>query len=437
MDELEQSALDTVEAALEEIRNGKIVIVCDSADRENEGDLVMAASCVTPAAVNFMARYGRGLICCPVAGERLDQLGLGAMVTGPGDQLGTAFTVSVDARHGTTTGISAAERAHTILTIIDPGSGPGDLLRPGHVFPLRARPGGVLARPGHTEAAVDLAVLAGHEPAGVICEILNEDGTMARVPQLLEFARRHGLKIISIEDLIRYRLTHEKAVDLIAETSLPTKYGRFLLKAYEERLSGDVHLALIKGDPGEFAASDVLVRVHSQCLTGDVLGSLRCDCGLQFEGALEMVEHAGQGVFLYMRQEGRGIGLGAKIKAYQLQDHGYDTVEANEMLGYGADQRDYGIAAQILKDIGVRRLRLISNNPLKLSGLQLYGLEVTGRVPLEIAPSEYNLRYLTSKRDRLGHSLHLDPAEASSEPRGAGASPAHWDNTGADIKEDI
>jgi len=407
---------NTIEEAIADIRAGRMVVVCDSPDRENEGDLVMAAEHVTPEAINFMAAHGRGLVCMPVTGERLDQLGLGLMVTTPGDRHTTAFTVSVDAREGTTTGISAAERAHTVHTMIDPETRADDLLRPGHIFPLRAKPGGVLRRAGHTEAAVDLAALGGLYPAGVICEILNCDGTMARVPQLLAFARTHGLKIVTIEDLIRYRMVHDKLVSVVAETDFPSIYGHFRLRAYEDHLTGEVHLALFKGRSESFSQREVLVRVHSQCLTGDVLGSLRCDCGGQLTAALRRIEQAGEGVFLYMRQEGRGIGLGPKIRAYALQDHGLDTVQANEHLGYPADARDYGIGAQILADLGVRRIRLMSNNPRKFTGLTGYGVEIADRVPLEIPATERTLPYLATKAAKLGHWLDM----TGSSPKDAG-----------------
>ncbi|MEW6724028.1 MAG: bifunctional 3,4-dihydroxy-2-butanone-4-phosphate synthase/GTP cyclohydrolase II [Bacillota bacterium] len=392
---------NTIEEALEAIAAGQMVVVCDSEDRENEGDLLMAADKVTPEAINFMATHGRGLICLPLTGERLDQLGIPLMTAGCGDHQGTAFTVSIDAREGTTTGISAHERALTILRALDPAAGPDDFVRPGHIFPLRAREGGVLRRPGHTEAAVDLARLAGLYPAGVICEVMNPDGTMARVPQLLEFAAQHKLKIITIADLVEYRMQRERMVERVATVNLPSAHGVFELTAYEDRLSGRVHVALTKGD----VSSDrpVLVRVHSECLTGDVLGSRRCDCGDQLARALRRIEEEGRGVLLYMRQEGRGIGLANKIRAYALQDQGYDTVEANLKLGFPPDMRDYGIGAQILADLGVRRIRLMSNNPRKFAGLEGYGLEIVERIPMWTGEHECNRLYLETKRTRLGH----------------------------------
>jgi len=395
-----------IEEVLKDIQQGKMVIIVDDEDRENEGDLLMAAEKVTPEAVNFMAAQGRGLICLPVEASRLDELKIQPMVENNTDNHETAFTVSIDARE-TTTGISARERALTIRKVLEPSTRPEDLRRPGHIFPLRARDGGVLRRAGHTEAAVDLARLAGLYPAGVICEIMNEDGTMARVPQLKEFAKRHDLKIATIADLIQYRRRTEKFVHREVAIKLPTRYGFFEAIAYQDDLEGECHLALIKGEVGD--GRPVLARIHSECLTGDVFGSMRCDCGDQMHNALSLIEAEGRGVFLYMRQEGRGIGLLNKLKAYKLQEEGKDTVEANEALGFPADLRDYGIGAQILTDLGIKELRLLTNNPRKIAGLEGYGLKVVERVPLEIIPNAVNHRYLTTKRDKLGHLLKVEP----------------------------
>ena len=401
---------NTIEEAIQRIREGKMVVVVDDEDRENEGDLLMAAEKVTPEAVNFMATYGRGLICMPVEGTRLDELGIGPMVCENTEALCTAFTVSVDAKN-VSTGISAYERAATIKTILDPATKPEDIRRPGHVFPLRYREGGVLRRAGHTEAAVDLARLAGLYPAGVICEVMNDDGRMARVPQLVEFTVRHNLALVSIADLIKYRTFHEKLVQRTAAASLPTKFGTFKVFAYESPLDNLCHLALVKGDVKNKA--NVLVRVHSECLTGDVLGSLRCDCGEQLALALKRIETEGTGVLLYMRQEGRGIGLANKIKAYALQDQGKDTVEANILLGFPADLRDYGIGAQILADLGLTSIRLLTNNPKKIAGLEGYGLTITEQLPIQVKSNRFNKRYLSVKRTKLGHLLKATEEELS------------------------
>ncbi len=398
-----QTALDSVEAALADLRRGKMVIVVDDADRENEGDLVMAAEHATPAAINFMAKFGRGLICVPTTGDRLKQLGVERMVTQNRETFKTDFQVSVDAARGVTTGISAADRAKTIQIMADPTAMADDLIQPGHVFPLRAKSGGVLQRAGHTEAAVDLARLAGCRPIGVICEIMSDDGTMARLPELRKFARKHKLKICSIADLISYRRTREKLVERIEVVKMPTDYGDFDLHLYRSHTDGQHHIALVKGDLGR--GERVLVRVHSECLTGDVFGSRRCDCGPQLQQAMKQVSDEGCGVILYMRQEGRGIGLGPKIQAYKLQEKGLDTVEANQKLGYGMDLREYGLGAQILCDLGLKTIRLLTNNPKKLVGLGGYGLKVIEQVPIRVKPNPHNERYLKTKREKLGHLL--------------------------------
>ena len=403
--------LDTIESAIEDIKAGKMVIVVDDEDRENEGDFVTSARNATPEVINFMSKYGRGLICVPMPEERCKELGLELMVNNNTALHETAFTVSVDLLgHGCTTGISAHDRSKTIQAMIDPATLPQDLGRPGHIFPLIAKKGGVLRRTGHTEATVDLARLAGFEPAGVLVEIMNEDGTMARLPQLIEIAEKFDFRIISIKDLIEYRIKRDSLIDEIVRVDMPTKWGHFKLVAFQEKNSSNEHLALMKGtwEPDE----PVLVRVHSSCFTGDILGSLRCDCGEQLHHAMEMVEDEGKGIILYMNQEGRGIGLVNKLKAYKLQEQGYDTVEANLHLGFQTDQRDYGVGAQILRHLGVSKLRLISNNPKKRVGLVGYGLEIVDNIPIRVKSNPHNEKYLQTKRDKMGHDLTPDPSPA-------------------------
>ena len=398
-----RSPFASIEEAIDVIRAGRMVIVVDDEDRENEGDLTIAAEKVTPEAINFMARYGRGLICVSMTAERLDQLEVPLMVNQNTTPFNTAFCISIEAKQHVSTGISAADRAATVRAAIDPKTKASDLARPGHMFPLRARDGGVLVRAGQTEAAVDLARIAGLYPAGVICEVMNEDGTMARVPELAKFAKKHGLLMITIADLIQYRMRTERLVKRVATAALPTEHGAFHIHAYENQLDNETHVALVRGDIGD--GKDVLVRVHSKCLTGDVFHSARCDCGAQLETALARIAAEGRGVLLYLNQEGRGIGLANKIRAYELQDTGLDTVEANERLGFKADQRDYGIGAQILSDLGVKTMRLLTNNPRKFVGLQGYGLAISEAVPLEIPASDLTRRYLKAKKDKLGHRL--------------------------------
>ena len=397
------SILDKIEDAIEDIKNGKMVIVVDDENRENEGDFIMAAELATPQDINFMAKHGRGMICAPAAQERIEQLDLDMMVSENTALLGTPFTITIDAKEGTTTGISAHDRALTIQKLANPKSKPDDFVRPGHVFPLKAERGGVLGRVGHTEATVDLARLAGLEPVGVLCEIMSDDGTMARLPELRKLAQKFDMKLISIKALIEYRRRYESLVHCLTEVDFPTKFGDFRLYLYESEVDEHHHLAAVKGNVN--TPEPVLVRMHSECLTGDVFGSRRCDCGEQLGQALRLIEKEGRGVLIYMRQEGRGIGLSNKLKAYKLQDAGYDTVEANIKLGFAPDLRDYGIGAQILADLGIHNIRLLTNNPAKRVGLEGYGLEIVERVPLKVSPNEHNAKYLQTKRDKMGHLL--------------------------------
>jgi 3,4-dihydroxy 2-butanone 4-phosphate synthase/GTP cyclohydrolase II len=399
--------LNTIEEAIEDIKNGKVVIVVDDEDRENEGDFLTAARNITPEIINFMVTHGRGLVCAPIVEDRCDELGLNLMVQSNSAAYETPFTVSVDlVGHGCTTGISASDRAKTVKALIDPEIKPEELGKPGHIFPLRAKKGGVLRRAGHTEAAIDLSRLAGFEPAGVIVEILNEDGTMARLPQLIEIAKRFDMKIVSIEDLIKYRIKVESLIEHVIDVKMPTKLGDFDLHLFSEKSSGKEHLALVKGEWTEEEA--ILTRVHSSCMTGDIFGSCRCDCGPQLDKAMQLIEEEGKGIIIYMNQEGRGIGLQNKLKAYKLQEEGYDTLEANLKLGFKGDERDYGIGAQIIRSLNVKKMKLMSNNPTKRTGLIGYGLEIIENIPLEIESNEHNELYLKTKRDKMGHSLKLD-----------------------------
>jgi 3,4-dihydroxy 2-butanone 4-phosphate synthase/GTP cyclohydrolase II len=399
-----KSPFVTIDEAIEDIREGRMVVVCDDENRENEGDLTIAAQFVTPEAINFMAKEGRGLICLALSPERCDELGLDLMAAKNESAFETAFTISIEARSGVTTGISAADRAHTIQVAIDPNASPRELVQPGHVFPLKAKTGGVLERVGQTEAAVDLARLAGLNPAGVICEIMNDDGTMARVPDLVGYCERHGLKMVTVADIVAYRRRTEKLVERVVSTALPTAFGEFVAVGYRSLVDDKHHVALVKGDVE--GVGDVLIRVHSECLTGDVFHSLRCDCGEQLEAALAMIEQEGRGVLLYLSQEGRGIGLLNKLRAYKLQEEGLDTVDANLRLGLPADLRDYGIGAQILVDLGLSSIRILTNNPKKISGLSGYGLSVADQVPIQPIPNPHNEAYLRAKREKLGHTLH-------------------------------
>jgi 3,4-dihydroxy 2-butanone 4-phosphate synthase/GTP cyclohydrolase II len=402
---------NTIEEAIEDIKKGKMIVVVDDEDRENEGDLVMAAEKVTPAAINFMAKYGGGLVCLPVVRERLEELHIERMVAKNTDPNRTAFTVSIDAAE-CTTGISAQERSMTIRRVIDPTSSPKDFTRPGHIFPIEYREGGVLVRAGHTEASVDLAKFAGLYPAGVICEIMNEDGTMARVPELMEYCKKHHLKIITIASLIDYRRKNEKLIECVSKVYMPTKYGDFTAYSYVSLITKENHLALVKGTiTGD---DSILVRVHSECLTGDVFGSQRCDCGEQLDMAMKLISQEGHGVLLYMRQEGRGIGLVNKLKAYSLQDGGMDTVEANKALGFPADSRDYGIGAEILADLGLKKIRLLTNNPRKITGIEGFGLEIVERIPIQAVTSKRNIRYLKTKKEKMGHILNIEEIKKTS-----------------------